>query len=67
MESNPFLSNLGSGVAANLVFVIAYLVSIGLKKKCKHSECECGCFKCKSDIQLTQRANQIEHGETGII
>jgi hypothetical protein len=63
-SSSPFLTNVGSGIAANLVFVACYLISIGLKKKCKHSECESGCFKCKSDIQITERAEKID-GETG--
>ena len=53
-----FLNNLGSGVAANTIFVIAYLVSILLKKRCKHSECRSGCFSCSSDMQNTMRGEE---------
>ena len=51
------MNNLGSGIAANTIFVIAYLVSILLKKRCKHSECRSGCFSCSSDMENTM------HGE----
>lgn len=50
-----FLTNLGSGVAANTIFVIAYLISILLKKRCKHSECRSGCISCSSDMENTIR------------
>ena len=61
-----FLDNLGSGVLSNLVFVFAYLMSLALKKKCKHSECACGCIHCESDMQNTIRSNQKD-GETSIV
>ena len=48
---SPFLSNLGSGVAANALFVVLYIVNACLKKRVKHSECDSGCFHCKTDIK----------------
>ena len=57
-ESSPFLSNMGSGVAANALFVLLYIVNQCLKKRVKHSECDSGCFSCKTDIQNTIRGNE---------
>ena len=55
-----FLNNLGSGVIANSIFAIVYIVSLCLKKKYKHSECQAGCFRCSSDIELTQRSDKVD-------
>ena len=55
-SSSPFLSNLGSGVAANALFVLLYIVNACLKKRVKHSECDSGCFTCKTDISNTERS-----------
>ena len=70
MESLPpdFLSNMGSGVAANMIFVFGYLLSLCLRKRVRHSECNSGCFSCKTDIENTlhEQINLDEkNGKTG--
>ena len=52
------MSNLGSGVAANALFVLLFLINGCLKKRVRHSECESGCFSCKTDISNTQRSEE---------
>ena len=61
---DTFLKNLGTGVVSNLIFVAAYLISLCLKKKYKHSECDLWCIHCSSDMQNTSRSNKQPDGET---
>jgi hypothetical protein len=67
MESLPpdFMTTLGTGILSNAVFVVAYLVSTCLKKRVKHSECDSGCFHCKTDIstQNTIRKESNPHDD----
>ena len=55
MEEHPFLTNVGSGVAANALFVLLYIINRCFQKRWKHSECEAPCCRCAADIENTQR------------
>ena len=56
-QQQQFLTNVGSGLLANAMFVVLYIARECLKKKVKHSECNSGCLSCKTDIQNTQRSD----------
>lgn len=60
------LKQFGTGIAANLIFVVAYLGGMCMKKRCKHSHCKACCIEFDADIEITQRGKTNPlHGERG--
>jgi len=59
--SSEFLKSMGGGVVANLLFVVVYFLKRCMDKKVRHSECNSGCFRCKTDIENTQRRKKNPH------
>jgi len=55
LGSDELLKQFGTGVASNLIFVFAYLVSLCLKKKYKHSHCKGCCLEFDLERQETIR------------
>ena len=51
-----FIKQFGTGVLSNLIFVVAYLGGLLMKKKCKRSHCKMCCIEFDAEIQNTVRS-----------
>lgn len=61
---SEFMKSFSGGAAANLVFVLLFIIKRCLDKKVKHSECSNICCSCETDMENTQRGNiNPYHGE----
>ena len=54
-----YLQNIGTGVVSNLIFVVAYLLSICLKKRHKHSHCKTCCFEMDIEDSSDDVENEV--------
>ena len=59
------MKQFGTGVLSNLIFVVAYLGGLLMKKKCKRSHCKMCCIEFDAEIQNTVRSKTKPDVGTG--